>query len=141
MSLWLKLGGMAVALAAVWLGLTLFGNSRFRAGELSERVKWGEVVVRAEAGKLEAFKQGLARVRAGETVYRETVRQLPGVVTRIIERSNAYAATPAGAAVCLDPERVRQLDQTRSALFAAADPASAAGGAGAVPAGAPRPQF
>jgi hypothetical protein len=134
MSLLWKLGGVAIALVAAYFLVTMYGKARYQAGQSDERTIWQAKVAEAERGKLAAFKDGLARVQAGETVYHETIRQLPPVTNTIVERSTRYAATPAGAAQCLAPDRVLWLDETRSALFPAAYPPPADGGARALPA-------
>lgn len=136
MSIWFKLGGIAVAAFAVWLGLTLFGNARFHAGELTEAVKWQAKVTQGEKDKLAEYQRGVEQGRKAETVYRSTEQIIQPVQTRIIERAAQYANTPSGAAECLDADRVRALDQTRSALFPAAYPGGASSGTGTVPANA-----
>lgn len=128
----MKLGAGLVAIAAIWLGLTLFGNARFHAGELTEAGKWQAKVIDAERGKLAAYQAGLARAGKAETIYRETERVLQPITTKLIERTREYAATAAGAAVCLPADRVLWLDQARSALFPAPAAAAADRGDGTV---------
>lgn len=144
MSLLWKLGGVAILLAVGFFLVRSYGASREEAGETrgrsEERTQWQAKVIEAERGRLVAFQAGLAQRDEASTHYRETVRQLPPITNRIVERTTQYAATPAGAAVCLDADRVREIERDRAILFAAPSPAAAAGSAGAMPAPRADPQ-
>lgn len=137
MSLLWKIGGVAIALVAAYFLVTMYGGARYDAGKADERTIWQAKVVEAERGKLAAFQAGLAQQRGAETIYRETIRQLPPITNTIVERAVRYEQTPAGAAVCLDPVRVRLIAETRAALFPTAAPAPAGSGNGTMPSDAP----
>lgn len=123
MTLLWKLGGVAVALLAAYFLVTMYGGARYKQGKADSDFLWSQKVIKAEKGKLVAYQAGVASVNRAEGVYHETIRDRIIPVTKtIIERSTEYAQTPAGATVCLSPERVQLLAGTRSALFPAADP-------------------
>lgn len=140
MSLLWKIGGVAIALVAAYFLVTMYGNARYQSGQSDERTIWQAKVVEAERGRLAAFQAGLNRQQGAETIYRETIRQLPPITNTIVERAVRYEQTPAGAAVCLDVERMRLIDATRAALFPTASPAPASGIDGALPAQPASPQ-
>ena len=122
--LW-KVGGGLLVAGLLGLLLWLYGGAKYRAGKAdgtsAERTAWQDKVVQAERDKLTAYRAGVASVQRAEGRYIETVRDRVVPLTRtIIERSTAYAQTPAGAAICLAPDRVSWLDQQRAALFTTA---------------------
>lgn len=136
MSVLWKIGGAVALMVAAYFLVTMYGESRYKAGVYAERVEWGAKLVKAEQDKQAAFERGLAHVQAAETVYHETIRTLPPITNTIIERSAAYAATPEGSAVCLPAARVGLLAETRDRLFPAPAPAVPGGSAGTVSADA-----
>lgn len=119
--LW-KIGGGLLLLAVAFILIRSYGSSQRKLGAADEAKSWEEKVVAAERGKLVAYQAGVASVQAADNRYVETVRDRIIPITKtIIERTAAYAATPAGAFQCLPAERVLWLEQTRSSLF---DPAA-----------------
>lgn len=118
MSLLWKLGGMAVALAAVYFLITMYGGARYKQGKADEASAWTQALVDAERGKLAAYQNGVASVMNADKQYIETVRETVIPVTKtIIERASSYAQTADGAGICLDAERVFGLEQTTGSLF------------------------
>ena len=124
------LGGVALLGFVAYLLITGFGHARYNAGKADSDRAWQAKVAQAEGEKLAAYRAGVASVHQAETRYVETVRdRIVPVTNTIIERSTAYAQTPAGGSVCLPVERVHLLDEARSALFppAASTPADRSG--------------
>jgi hypothetical protein len=135
--LW-KIGGGLLLAAALFVLVKLYGGSQYRAGETAgtstERTLWQAKVLQAEREKLIAYQAGVRSVQQADARYIETVRERVVPLTRtIVERSIAYEQTPAGAALCLAPDRVRWLEETRSALFATPAPAAAGRAGDALP--------
>jgi hypothetical protein len=129
-SIWAKIGGGLLVLAAFGLVVWMHGKAERSAGASDERAKWEAKVSEAERGRLAAYQAGVASVQVEEARYSNTVREVLVPVTKtIIERTAAYAATPQGAAVCLPADRVQLLTETRSALFPAPAPAAPDGAA------------
>jgi hypothetical protein len=135
MSLLWKIGGIALACAAAFLLVRMYGGAREATGRHEEAAAWQAKVTEAERGRLVAFQQGLARRDQAETVYRETIRQLPPITNTIVERTTRYAETPAGAARCLEPDRVLGIEQVRGSLFPATAAPATARSAGTLPPG------
>jgi hypothetical protein len=120
MSLLWKLGGVAVALIAAYFLVTMYGSARYRQGKSDSDVAWSQNVIEAEKQKLIAYQDGVNSVHSAEVTYHETIRDRIIPVTKtIVERATEYAQTADGASVCLPVERVRLLDNARSALFPA----------------------
>lgn len=118
MSLLWKIGGMAVALLAAYLLITMYGGARYKQGKADEAQIWTNITLTAERGKLRAYQDGVASVLGADKQYIETVREkLVPVTKTIIERSADYARTPDGAGICLTTERVLGLEQATSSLF------------------------
>lgn len=145
MPLGYKIGGGLIVLAALGLLLWLYGGARYDAGKSegasTERTRWQDEVVRAERAKLAAYQAGVASVQRADGRYIETIREKVVPLTRtIVERTTEYAKTPAGVAVCLSPDRVLWLEQTRGSLFTPAASGSAPGVAGTVRPDAPGPE-
>lgn len=138
MTLGWKIGG-GLLLAAVIAGLVwLYGGAQRRAGKAegqsAERTLWQDKVIEAERGKLIAYQAGVRAVQQADGRYIETVRErVVPLVRTITERTTQYAATPAGAALCLAPDRVRWLEETKRTLFPATAPAATPGAADSVP--------
>lgn len=121
--LW-KLGGVAIALAAAYFLVTMYGGARYKQGSADSDRAWSQKVIAAEREKLVAYQQGVASVQAADASYIETIRERVVPLTRtIVERTTAYAQTPAGATQCLAPDRVLWLEQARGSLFPPATPA------------------
>lgn len=132
---WLKIGGLIGGVALLGFVAFLLINglkaSSYKAGQGAERSLWEGKVAEAAQARLAGYQEAIAHQRVAEATYHETVRdRLVPITKTIVERATAYAQTPAGAAMCLDAERVHLLDQTRSALFPAAPTAPAGGGPG-----------
>lgn len=128
--LW-KIGGGLLVAGLLGLAIWLYGGARYAAGQSAgtsaERSLWQDKVVQAERDKLAAYQAGVRSVQTADARYVETIREKVVPITKtIVERTTAYAATPDGASICLAPDRVRWLEQTRSALFPPA-PAAPAG--------------
>lgn len=121
MSLWWKLGGVAIGLVAAYFLITMYGSARYKSGKADERTAWTQELVKAEKEKLVAYQAGVASVMNADKQYIETVREKIIPITKtIIERATAYAQTPDGASLCLPTERVSELEAFTSGLFAPA---------------------
>lgn len=115
-----KLGGVALACVAAYFLVTMYGGARYKQGASDSDKAWSAKVIQAQKDSMTAFERGVASVNAAEATYHETVRERIIPITKtIVERTTAYAQTPAGNIMCLPPERVRYLDEARSALFPA----------------------
>lgn len=136
----LKLGGGLFILAAFALVVWFYGKAQYRSGSADSDRLWSEKVIAAERSKLAAYQQGVASVQRSDARYIETIREKIVPITRtIVERGTAYAATPEGASICLAPDRVLWLDQTRSALFPPPAPGPTGGVAATLHPDAPGP--
>lgn len=125
MSIWWKLGGVAVALVAAYFLVTMYGGARYKQGKADEASAWTQKIVEAERGKLASYQAGVASVMGADKQYIETVREKIIPVTKtIIERSTDYAATADGASICLPADRVRELEAFSSGLFSSTTPAA-----------------
>lgn len=121
MSIWWKLGGMAVALVAAYFLVTMYGSARYKQGKADEAAAWTQLAVKAEKEKLAAYQRGVASVIGADKQYIETIREkLVPVTKTIIERSTEYAQTDDGASLCLPSNRVRELEAFTGGLFSTA---------------------
>lgn len=138
MSLLWKIGGIALACAAAFLLVRMYGSAQYKAGktdgELGERVIWQEKAVEAADARLDGFRQGLAQQQEQETVYQRTIERVVPIERTIVERATAYAQTPDGQLVCLPTDSVLRLDTARAALFPTAPAPSPPSPVGTVPA-------
>jgi hypothetical protein len=133
MNLWWKLGGVAVMLLAAYFLVTMYGGARYKQGQADSDSAWSAKVIQAEKEKLAAYQAGIASVGVAENTYHETVREkLIPITKTIVERAVEYAQTPEGSSICLPIERVRSLDETRSALFPPASTVTPIGGSPSV---------
>lgn len=131
--MWWKLLAGAVVIALAGLFLWRFGDAKYNAGELAERVRWKDVTIQhqKEVEKLE-LANAASKVAAVEN-YADRLAGIQPIVVRSKETVTHYAETPAGRIMCLAPERLLGIEQDRTALFPGysfAAPASV----GAVPA-------
>lgn len=118
MTIWWKLGMGAVALAAAFLLVTMYGGVQYKRGRADEASAWTAKQVLAEKAKLVAYQKGVETILNSDKSYIETVREkLVPFTKTIIERSTDYAKTPDGQLLCLPPERVLWLDQATANLF------------------------
>jgi hypothetical protein len=126
MSLLWKIGMGAVAIAAAFLLIKMYGGGQYARGKADERSAWQGEMVKAEQGKLAAYQRGVASVMNADKQYINTVREkIVPIRETIIQRSADYAKTPDGASICLPSERVLWLEQTSRLLFPATPTASA----------------
>jgi hypothetical protein len=136
--MWLKVGGFALVAGFLGLLIWLYGGSRYKTGRADEAAAWQGEVAKAERRIADLRVANERLVAEGLSKYVERIEVIKPVAIRSKETVVRYAQTPAGAAQCLAPERVRGIEQDRAALFPAlAQPASS--GTPAVPAdGAPQ---
>ena len=121
-------GSLALAAFLVWI----FGNARYHAGELAERVKWQDVRIEAagaQADQRAAFERG--RTLAAEN-YARTIASIEPIIVRSTDKVTNYALSPAGRVQCLDADRVRDIQAAAAAL--GFDSAAAGGSDRALPA-------
>lgn len=132
---WVKIGGGVLMFALAGLVVWMFGNARYDDGASSERAEWQSKVKEADQAKLAAYEAGVARGQLAARTFHETIERIQPVTSTIIERTAEYAQTADGAAQCLPVERVRDIEQTRASLFAAASTTDTGRSAGAVQTG------
>lgn len=115
--MWWKLLAGAVIIALAGLFLWRFGDAKYNAGELAERVKWKDVVIDNQKAleKLE-LSNAEDKVTAVEN-YADRLAAVQPIILRSKETVERYAETPAGNTLCLAPERVLGIEQDRAAEF------------------------
>lgn len=121
-------GALALALALIWL----YGDSRARAGKLTERLAWQEIVANKERQIADLRVANAMKTASATTNYVQTVERMQPIVVQSEVKVRDYAATPAGAVRCLAADRVRGIEAAAAAL--GLQPAAAArSGDGTVP--------
>jgi len=138
----LMMGAAAVLAAALfaYLGdrtIHAYGDARYQGGLADGQLKQVPGILAANARAAQAGLDARDRVIAADgTRDAELGRLLPQILSAQ-DKVTAYAASAAGRAVCLGPDRVRDIETDRSALFPAAVPDPAHGRqAGSMPADA-----
>jgi len=121
----LTLGAAAVLAAALFafLGdrlIAAYGNARYAAGLADGQVRQLPAILAANAHAARASLDARDRIIAAEQIHADETARLAAMVERSDEEVNAYEASAAGRAGCLDAERVRAIEATRAALFPAA---------------------
>lgn len=131
MSWWRLIGGVAL-LGAVGLLLWLYGNSRESVGRLAERNVWKDATIKHDKEVREIERGWAEKLAAAQTGYIERIETIRPVRVTNREVVTRYAETPAGRVLCLAPDRVLGIEQTRAALFPTYSPKAASDGLGAV---------
>lgn len=127
--MWWKLLAGAATLGLIAFLVWIYGNTRYNAGELAERVRWKDAVLTSQAEVLAIERKWSDRVAAGAFNYETRIETVKPILVKNTETVERYAQTPAGAVTCLPAERVFDIEATRAALFTPAAP-SALQGAG-----------
>lgn len=125
------LGGLAF-LGAIVLAIWLYGNSRYDDGHKDAEIAY----VKQNAAASLAYERQIRTIESGWWSKYTTAQQnfaannarIDPIIVRSTDKVIQYAQTDAGRANCLAPDRVQDILLDRAALFAPADPASAAGG-------------
>jgi len=138
----LMMGAAAVLAAAlfVYLGDRLigaYGEARYQSGLADGQIKQMPRILAANEKAAQAGLDARDRVIAADGVRDATVARLIPQILSAQDKVTAYAASAAGQAACLGPDRVRGIEADRAALFPSASPDTASDGpARSVPAGA-----
>ncbi|MCZ4340560.1 hypothetical protein O4H52_03005 [Sphingomonadaceae bacterium G21617-S1] len=109
------------------MALDFFGDARHSAGIAEERTRWQEqriADVQADA------KRQIANAERGTDAVSASAARLIALLPAILksERSvSDYAKTPAGAVMCRDAARVREIDALDQFLFTPSTAASLGG--------------
>ena len=140
----LMLSAAAVLAAALFafLGnrlISAYGAARYQAGLAQGQVQQLPAILAANAAAAQAGLDARDRLIDAEHDHAVEAARLAAVIQRSQDEGNAYEASDAGRADCLDAERVHSIEAIRAALFPAAT-AQAAGRSqsGSVPADATR---
>lgn len=113
---WAKVAAGAVAVALALALAWMHGNARFAAGELTERTAW-QAVVTAKEKEIADLRVANERRGADAAVkYADRLAVLEPIIIRSTDTVTRYASTPAGAAICLGPDRVSGIDADAAAL-------------------------
>ncbi len=138
----LMMGAAAVLAAALfaYLGnrmINAYGEARYQSGLADGQLKEVPGILAANARAAQAGLDARDRVIAADGARDAELGRLLPQILSAQDKVTAYAASAAGRAACLGPDRVRGIEADRSALFPAT-PADAAGGGptGSVPADA-----
>lgn len=113
---WRLLGGGAV-LGLIGFLVWIYGNSKFNAGELAERDRWKDAAIKHEQQIARIERGWYDRLSAAQTHYSERIETVRPFLVTNKETVTRYAETPAGRMLCLVPERVLGIEQTRTGLF------------------------
>lgn len=104
----LALGGVALLGALLWL----YGHGKYMEGQNEERAKWVEAENVADK---EILRLNVALVTSQLTAsqnYAEKLDAREPIIVHDRTTVEKFAATAAGAAVCLPADRVRDLEDT-----------------------------
>jgi len=145
----LMIGAGAVMAAALFAYLedrliNAYGEARYQSGFAEGRLEQAPGILAASEKAAQAGLDARDRVIAADGLRDATLARLIPQIFSAQDKVTAYAASTAGRAYCLDPERVRDIETDRTALFpdTPSDPAGD-GAAGSVStytaAGAKRP--
>lgn len=136
----LMIGAAAVLTAALfaYLGdrlIEAYGDARYRNGVADGQLKQLPGVIAANQQAAQAGLDARDRVIAADGARDAVLGRLIPQILSAQDKVTAYAASAAGRADCLGPDRVRGIEADRLALFPAATPDPADGGTtGSVPA-------
>ena len=134
------IGAAAILAAALfaYLGdrlISAYGEARYQSGLADGHLKQMPGVLAANEKAAQAGLDARDRVIAADGARDGTLARLIPQILSAQDKVNAYAASAAGRAACLGPDRVRGIEADRTALFPAADPANE-GATGSMPANA-----
>ena len=123
-------GAAAVLAAALfaYLGdrlINAYGEARYQSGLADGQLKQIPAILTANARVAQAGLDARDRVIASDSAHDAALGRLIPQILSAQDKVTSYAATGAGRAACLGPERVRDIEADRAVLFpaAAADPA------------------
>jgi len=130
----LTIGAAAVLAAALfaYLGnrlISAFGEARYQAGLADGQIKQMPGILAANAAAAQAAFDARDRVIAANDARDAELGRLIPRILSAEDKVRAYAASAAGRAACLGPDRVRDIEADRAALFPAAGSEPADGGA------------
>lgn len=127
-----KLLMAGLVLAVIAFIVTRYGNAREESGRASERLIQQEANRKTEhAASIRALADK-DQLIAAITHWGERAAALEPIVIRATDKVTEYAKSPEGARACLSAERVRSIEEDRTALSAAAA-SNPSQGAGALP--------
>lgn len=108
--------GISALMLAAFL-IWVYGNSRENAGELQERIKWQSATA-AQTRKIADLELQLSKqvIEAQASHIERTIRMEP-VIVRSTNTIREIRTNPVFAVQCLDPERVRRIEEDAAALF------------------------
>lgn len=134
---WIGVGVLAVALAFLMVqGINeikdwrqQIANEAYKAGQDQANAAWLQTRNTEAAQSIERLAQQMEANNTAVKGYLDDIAARQALVQQTTEEIERYASTPAGTAVCLDPDGVRLLLQARAAATAtpgrpAADPGS-----------------
>jgi len=128
----LMIGAAAVLAAALfaYLGdrtINAYGEARYQSGLADGQLKQVPGILAANARAAQAGLDARDRVIAADGARDAELGRLLPQILSAQDKVTAYAASAAGRAVCLGPDRVWSIEADRTALFPAATPDSAGG--------------
>jgi len=121
------IGATAVLAAALfaYLGgrlISTYGEARYQSGLADGQLKQMPGILAANARAAHAGLDARDRVIAADGAHDAALGRLIPQILSAQDKVTAYAATGAGRAACLGPERVWGIEADRAALFPAAAP-------------------
>jgi hypothetical protein len=111
-----------------WRVVVAYGDARYSAGKADAKLEQMPAIIAANEAAAKQAIAGITDELTAERTHSATVERLAGLIATQEEKVDAYAQTDAGRAACLAPDRVRDIEADRAALFPPAAPATAAGG-------------
>lgn len=129
----LMMGAAAVLAAALlaYLGdrtINAYGEARYRSGLSDGQLQQVPNILAANARATQAGLDARDRVIAADGARDSELGRLLPQILSAQDKVTAYAASAAGRAACLGPDRVWNIEADRSALFPPAAADSAGGG-------------
>jgi hypothetical protein len=125
--MWAKMMVSAVAVLAAalfaFLGdrmINAYGAARYEAGLAQGQARQLPGILAANAAASRAGLDARDRLIAAEHNHANEIARLAALLQQSENEGKAYDASDAGRAACLDVERVRAIEASRLALFAAA---------------------
>jgi len=130
----LMMGAAAVLAAALfaYLGDRLihaYGEARYQNGIADGQLNRMPAILAANRAAAQAGLDARDSVIAASSARDAELNRLIPQILSAQNKVTAYAASAAGRADCLGPDRVRGIETDRAALFPAAAPGPTAGGA------------
>jgi len=122
---------LAAALFA-YLGdrlINAYGEARYQSGLADGQLKQVPGILAANARATQAGLDARDRVIAADGARDTTLGRLIPQILSAEDKVTAYAASTAGRAACLGPDRVWDIEADRTALFRASTPSRARTGA------------